>query len=85
MHYLLSAVQIINQMISYVFVKLKLTTMKLSILQILWVVQFNWFQWLLVIIGTVLSGGVLVLTFWPALRDDDKRVLHFKDVIHRFK
>ena len=26
------------------------------------------------IIGAVLSGGVLVLTFWPAVKDDTKRV-----------
>ena len=26
------------------------------------------------IIGALLSGGVLVLTFWPAVKDDTKRV-----------
>ncbi len=44
------------------------------VLQILWVVQFNWFQWVLVIVGTLLSGGVLVLTFWPALKEDNLKV-----------
>ena len=34
------------------------------------------FQKFLVIIGMVLSGSVLVLTFWPAVRDDDKKVAY---------
>ena len=46
----------------------------LLFLQILWVVQINWFQWLLVIIGASLSGGVLLFTFWPAVREDEKKV-----------
>ncbi|VDH98417.1 Hypothetical predicted protein [Mytilus galloprovincialis] len=42
-------------------------------ISILWVVQFNWFQWLLVILGTVLSGGVLVFIFLPAVRESTKK------------
>jgi len=43
-------------------------------ISILWVVQYNWFQWLLVLIGTGLSGSVLLMTFWPAVKEDDKKV-----------
>lgn len=43
-------------------------------ISILWVVQINWFQWLLVIIGASLSGGVLLFTFWPAVREDEKKI-----------
>ena len=32
------------------------------------------FQTLLLMIGMILSGSVLVLTFWPTVRDDDKKV-----------
>ena len=42
--------------------------------QILWVVPYEWFKWTLVIVGALLSGGVLVLTFWSAVKDDTKRV-----------
>ncbi|KAK7167873.1 hypothetical protein R3I94_002057 [Phoxinus phoxinus] len=39
---------------------------------ILWTIPFNWLQWLLIVIAMVISGSVLVLTFWPAVRDDTK-------------
>ena len=42
--------------------------------QVLWVVQYNWLQWLLVVLGTVLSGAVLVITFWPSVSMDEKKV-----------
>jgi len=41
--------------------------------QILWVIQFSWFQWILVIIGTLMSGGVLVFVFLPAVRETTKK------------
>ncbi|ESO92927.1 hypothetical protein LOTGIDRAFT_227472, partial [Lottia gigantea] len=43
-------------------------------ISILWVIQVNWLQWILVIIGAVLSGSVLIITFWPAVKDDTKHV-----------
>jgi hypothetical protein len=43
-------------------------------LQVLWVIQVSWLQWLLVLLGMGLSGAVLVITFWPAVRDDNKKV-----------
>lgn len=43
-------------------------------ISILWVINVVWLQWLLVILGAVLSGGVLLLTFWPAVKEDTKNV-----------
>lgn len=40
----------------------------------LWVVPLEWLRWLLVMIAMILSGAVLLLTFWPAVEDDDKKV-----------
>lgn len=39
---------------------------------ILWAIPFNWMQWLLIVVAMVISGSVLVITFWPAVRDDTK-------------
>lgn len=39
---------------------------------ILWTIPFNWLQWLLILVALVISGSVLVITFWPAVRDDTK-------------
>ncbi|WAR24017.1 YIPF1-like protein, partial [Mya arenaria] len=46
----------------------------LEMLCILWVVNITWFKWVLVVLGAVLSGGVLVLTFWPAMKHDTRKV-----------
>ncbi|XP_060065239.1 protein YIPF1-like [Ylistrum balloti] len=42
-------------------------------ISILWVVQVDWLQWILVLVGAVLSGSVLTLIFWPVFRDGNKR------------
>ncbi|GAA6103368.1 protein YIPF2 [Tachysurus ichikawai] len=39
---------------------------------ILWIIPFGWLQWLLILIAMLVSGAVLVITFWPAVRDDTK-------------
>ncbi|KAA0705608.1 Protein YIPF2 YIP1 family member 2 [Triplophysa tibetana] len=39
---------------------------------ILWTISFNWMQWLLIVVAMVISGSVLVITFWPTVRDDTK-------------
>ncbi|KAK1799164.1 hypothetical protein P4O66_007411 [Electrophorus voltai] len=39
---------------------------------ILWLIPFEWLQWLLILVAMVISGSVLVITFWPAVRDDTK-------------
>ncbi|KAK3749013.1 hypothetical protein QZH41_008687 [Actinostola sp. cb2023] len=41
---------------------------------ILWAIPIDWLRWIFVIIGMTLSGSVLLLTFWPAVEDDDKKV-----------
>lgn len=43
-------------------------------ISILWLIPSSTFQTLLLIVGMILSGSVLVLTFWPTVRDDDKKV-----------
>ncbi|CAH3171838.1 unnamed protein product [Porites lobata] len=43
-------------------------------ISVLWVVPLEWLRWLLVMLGMALSGTVLLLTFWPAVEDDDKKV-----------
>lgn len=43
-------------------------------ISILWVIPFELVRWIIMIIGLCLSGAVLVLTFWPAVRDDNKKV-----------
>lgn len=43
-------------------------------ISVLWVVPLEWLRWLLVMIAMILSGAVLLLTFWPAVEDDDKKV-----------
>lgn len=44
----------------------------LSCFKILWILPFGWLQWLLILIAMAVSGSVLVITFWPAVRDDTK-------------
>jgi len=43
-------------------------------ISILWLIPSATFQNLLLLVGMILSGSVLVLTFWPTVRDDDKKV-----------
>ncbi|XP_072298524.1 protein YIPF2 [Eucyclogobius newberryi] len=39
---------------------------------ILWILPFEWLRWTLMVVAMVISGSVLVLTFWPAVREDTK-------------
>lgn len=41
-------------------------------LQVLWIIPFEWLRWTLILVAIVISGSVLVLTFWPVVRDDTK-------------
>ncbi|ELT94599.1 hypothetical protein CAPTEDRAFT_178563 [Capitella teleta] len=45
-------------------------------ISILWVIPVDWLRWLLVMAGMVLSGSVLVLTFWSAIKHDDVKVAY---------
>ena len=37
---------------------------------ILWAIQIHFLQWILVVVALALSGGVLVLTFFPIFSND---------------
>lgn len=39
---------------------------------VLWIIPFEWLRWALILIAIVISGSVLVLTFWPVVRDDTR-------------
>ncbi|TSK87487.1 ATP-dependent Clp protease proteolytic subunit, mitochondrial [Bagarius yarrelli] len=39
---------------------------------ILWIIPFGWLQLLLILVAMLVSSSVLVVTFWPAVRDDTK-------------
>ncbi|XP_037545283.1 protein YIPF2 [Nematolebias whitei] len=39
---------------------------------ILWIIPLEPLQWTLIVVAMVVSGSVLVLTFWPVVRDDSK-------------
>ncbi|KAL8572527.1 hypothetical protein ACOMHN_019566 [Nucella lapillus] len=43
-------------------------------ISLLWVIPVSWLQWLLVVLGAVLSGSALLLAVWPAVRGDKKQV-----------
>ena len=40
--------------------------------QVLWIIPFEWLHWTLILVAMAISGSVLVLTFWPVVRDDTK-------------
>lgn len=42
---------------------------------VLWILPFEWLRWLSIVVALCLSGSVLVLTFWPAVRDDHPKVM----------
>ncbi len=46
--------------------------MKPCRLQVLWIIPFEPLHWTLILVAMVISGSVLVLTFWPVVRDDTK-------------
>ncbi|KAG7221965.1 hypothetical protein INR49_028248 [Caranx melampygus] len=39
---------------------------------VLWIIPFEWLRWTLILVAMTISGSVLVLTFWPVVRDDTK-------------
>nr|XP_009938077.1 PREDICTED: protein YIPF1 [Opisthocomus hoazin] len=41
---------------------------------ILWIIPQKVVRWVLVMFSLCLSGSVLVMTFWPAVRDDNRRI-----------
>ncbi|NWH74054.1 YIPF1 protein, partial [Piaya cayana] len=41
---------------------------------ILWIIPQKIVRWVLMVFSLCLSGSVLVMTFWPAVRDDNRRI-----------
>ncbi|XP_047426785.1 protein YIPF2 [Mugil cephalus] len=39
---------------------------------VLWIIPYEWLRWTLIVVAMVISGSVLVITFWPVVRDDTK-------------
>lgn len=39
-----------------------------------WIIPFEWLHWTLIAVAILISGSVLVLTFWPVVHDDAKVV-----------
>lgn len=42
---------------------------------VLWIPHFEWLRWLSIAVALCLSSSILVMTFWPALRDDHPKVI----------
>lgn len=42
---------------------------------VLWILPFEWLSWCTIVVALCLSGSVLVMTLWPAVRDDHPRVI----------
>ncbi|XP_034046048.1 protein YIPF2 [Thalassophryne amazonica] len=39
---------------------------------VLWIIPNEWFQWTLILVAILISGSVLVFTFWPVVCNDSK-------------
>lgn len=46
-----------------------------SLHKVIWILPFEWLRWFSIVVALCLSGSVLVLTFWPAVRDDHPKVM----------
>lgn len=42
--------------------------------QILWIIPQKAVRWILVLMALGISGSVLAMTFWPAVREDNRRI-----------
>lgn len=42
--------------------------------QVLWIIPQKAVRWILVVIALGISGSVLAMTFWPAVREDNRRI-----------
>ncbi|XP_026168902.1 protein YIPF1 [Mastacembelus armatus] len=42
---------------------------------VLWILPYEWVRWCSIVVALCLSGSVLVMTFWPAVRDDHPKVI----------
>lgn len=53
---------------------LQINSFSLLIFQILWIIPQKILRWILLTIALSVSGSVLVMTFWPAVREDNRRI-----------
>lgn len=42
-------------------------------ISILWIIPVNWLQWTSTLIASLISGSVLVVTFWPTVHSEHKK------------
>ncbi|XP_029309928.1 protein YIPF1 [Cottoperca gobio] len=42
---------------------------------VLWIFPYEWLRWCSIVVALCLSGSVLVMTFWPAVREDHPKVM----------
>ncbi|XP_035026496.1 protein YIPF1 [Hippoglossus stenolepis] len=42
---------------------------------VLWILPFEWLRWCTIVVALCLSGSVLVMTLWPAVREDHPKVI----------
>ncbi|XP_036940632.1 protein YIPF1 [Acanthopagrus latus] len=42
---------------------------------VLWILPYEWLRWCSIMVALCLSGSVLVMTFWPAVRDDHPKII----------
>lgn len=42
---------------------------------VIWILPYEWVRWCSVVVALCLSGSVLVMTFWPTVRDDHPKVM----------
>ncbi|XP_075878046.1 protein YIPF1 [Nelusetta ayraudi] len=42
---------------------------------VIWILPFEWLRWFSIVVALCLSGSVLVMTFWPAVRDDHPKIV----------
>ncbi|CAF3167785.1 unnamed protein product [Rotaria socialis] len=42
-------------------------------ISILWIIPIGWLQWTSTILASIISGSVLIVTFWPTINADHKR------------
>lgn len=40
---------------------------------ILWIIPISWLQWTLTITASLISGSVLMVTFWPSVNTEQRR------------
>lgn len=71
--YYMDALEVLSLLVSPIIRDTNVTL--LSLFKVLWIVPLEWLSWGSIIVALCLSGSVLVMTFWPAVRDDHPKVI----------